>query len=429
MILSRSIRSIRGMNDYFFVDTLYLRKIECILNKILCLYNFSEIKLPLIEYYDLFKCAIGSITDIIEKEIYVFSDRSNNNIALRPEGTVGCVRAIIENGLFYSLPCRFWYNGPMFRYERPQKGRYRQFYQFGMEVIGISGPEAEVELILICNRLWKKLGLNNKLFLEINTIGSLISRRTYLGVLKDFLLNKKSFFDNFLWEKIIRNPLIVFDIKDLSIVELMKDAPILNDYIDDVSISHFKELCLILDSFCIKYTINYKLVRGLDYYNNTVFEWFTNDLGAQNTVCAGGRYDGLFKKLSKYDFPGIGCAIGLDRLLLLFKDMDIIFNKFKSKSIRIIGVNDIRVFCIHLAEKLRDLFFDLKLSIYIDNKITKISKYYTRAKKNNIDIILFIDKNYLKQNTFFMCDLKFDIKRMLSYDDFIQYLKNVFKYY
>ncbi|WDR80514.1 histidine--tRNA ligase [Candidatus Purcelliella pentastirinorum] len=417
------------MNDYFFVDTLYLQKIECVLKEILCLYNFSEIKLPLIEYYDLFKCAIGSITDIIEKEIYIFSDRSNNNIALRPEGTVGCVRAIIENGLFHSLPCRFWYSGPMFRYERPQKGRYRQFYQFGMEIVGISGPEAEVELILICNRLWEKLGINDKLFLEINTIGSLISRKIYFDVLKKFLLNKKSFFDNILWKKIIRNPLILFDSKDPSIFELIKDAPILNDYIDDVSILHFKELCLILDSFCIKYTINHKLVRGLDYYNNTVFEWFTNDLGAQNTVCAGGRYDSLFKKLSKYDFPGIGCAIGLDRLLLLFKSMDIIFNKFEFKLIRIIGVNDTRVFCIHLAEKLRDLFFNLKLSININNKIIKINKYYTHAKKNNIDIILFIDKNYLEKNTFFMYDLKFNIKKMLSCDGFIQYLKDVFKYY
>lgn len=419
----KNIQSVRGMNDYFFLDTLLLEEIEHILKKILFLYSFNEVKLPIIEYYDLFKCAIGSITDIIEKEIYAFNDRSNCKIALRPEGTVGCARLIIEHGLFFKSPHRLWYSGPMFRYERPQRGRYRQFYQFGMEIIGIIGPEADAELILICNKLWNSLNLNHKLFLEINTIGSIYSRLAYFKDLKIFLQKNKSFFNNSLWIKVNKNPLVLFDMKDSHIIELLSDAPLLNDYIDDNSHSHFKELCSILDSFHIKYIINPKLVRGLDYYNNTVFEWITNDLGSQNAVCAGGRYDHLFKKISKYDLPGVGCAIGMDRLLLLYKNVNFVCNKLNFNFVYIIGDYDVRIFCMHLADKLRNYFSNVKFLINIINKFKNFSKYYIYAKKNNVDIILFINKSYLDQNLFFMYDFRYMVKKMISYDDFLKYFK------
>lgn len=295
--MAKNIQAIRGMNDYLPADTVIWQRIETILKRVLAGYGYSEIRTPIVEQTPLFRRAIGEVTDVVEKEMYTFDDRNGESVTLRPENTAGCVRAGIEHGLLYNQEQRVWYLGPMFRYERPQKGRYRQFYQLGAEVFGLQGPDIDAELILLTARWWRELGIFEHVTLELNSIGSLAARANYREALVAFLEQHKDKLDEDCKRRMYSNPLRVLDSKNPEVQQLLNDAPELFDYLDAESKEHFDSLCALLDGAGIKYRINQRLVRGLDYYNRTVFEWVTTALGAQGTVCAGGRYDGLVEQL------------------------------------------------------------------------------------------------------------------------------------
>src|SRR5471030_561475 len=307
------------MNDYLPEDTALWQRVEGILKQVLGNYGYNEIRMPIVEQTPLFKRAIGEVTDVVEKEMYSFEDRNGESLTLRPEGTAGCVRAGIEHGLLYNQEQRLWYIGPMFRYERPQKGRYRQFNQLGVEVFGLQGPDIDAELILLTARWWRALGISEHVALELNSIGSLEARASYREALVAYLEQHKDTLDEDCKRRLYTNPLRVLDSRNPDFQVLLNDAPELADYLDPEAKEHFAGLCELLEQAGIPYTVNQRLVRGLDYYNRTVFEWVTTSLGAQGTVCAGGRYDGLVEQLGGKPTPALGFAMGLERVLLMMQ--------------------------------------------------------------------------------------------------------------
>jgi len=313
------INCIRGMHDILPDQSPLWQFFENRVKALLQSYAYSEIRMPVVESTDLFCRSIGEVTDIVEKEMYTFDDRNGDSLTLRPEGTASCVRAGIQHGLFHNQQQRLWYMGPMFRHERPQKGRYRQFHQVGVETYGMSGPDIDAELILMTARLWKLLGLKN-IRLELNTLGSSESRRVYREVLLDYLNQHKDALDEDSLRRLESNPLRILDSKNPDMQPIIEAAPRLMEYLDEESSLHFQQLTAMLDSAGIEYTINPRLVRGLDYYCKTVFEWVTDALGAQGTVCAGGRYDGLVEQLGGRATPAAGFAMGIERLLSLLED-------------------------------------------------------------------------------------------------------------
>ncbi len=313
------INAIRGMNDILPEATPRWQQLENTLRGLMQRYGYSEIRLPVVEPTPLFKRAIGEVTDIVEKEMYTFEDRSGESLTLRPEGTAGCVRACLEHGLTHNQSPKLWYTGPMFRYERPQKGRYRQFHQFGVETFGQAGADMDAELILLTARLWRELGLSAVVSLEINSLGELEARAEYRRALIQYLEQFRTQLDDDSQRRLTSNPLRILDSKDPATREILVNAPKLTDYLDEESRTHFAALCQQLDACGVKYTVNPNLVRGLDYYNKTVFEWVTTALGSQGTVCAGGRYDGLVSQLGGQAVPAVGFAIGLERLVLLLE--------------------------------------------------------------------------------------------------------------
>ncbi|VFP80029.1 histidine--tRNA ligase [Candidatus Erwinia haradaeae] len=318
--MTKKIQAIRGMHDCLPSDTSIYQYIETTLKKIFISYGFSEIRLPIVEKTNLFKHAIGNMTDVVEKEMYTFCDRHGESITLRPEGTAGCVRAGIENGFLYNnQEQRLWYSGPMFRYERPQHGRYRQFHQIGAEVFGFLGPDIDADLIIMTFRFWKLLGISKHIHLELNSIGSIESRKNYCRMLTVLFEKNIQALDIDCKRRMYSNPMRILDSKNPSVQALFHKIPPIKEYIDEESRIHFKELCRLLDISCIPYHINQRLVRGLDYYNRTVFEWVTKDLGSQGTICSGGRYDDLVKFLGGKSTNAVGFAIGLERLVLLIK--------------------------------------------------------------------------------------------------------------
>ncbi|SFK67819.1 histidine--tRNA ligase [Methylophaga sulfidovorans] len=318
--MAEIIRSIRGMNDILPEATPYWQVIETTLKDVLAGYGYQEIRFPIVEKTELFKRSIGEVTDIVEKEMYTFEDRNGDSLTLRPEGTAGCVRAAMENGLLNQTQ-RLWYMGPMFRHERPQKGRYRQFHQLGVEAYGFEGPDIDAEMIMLTARLWKALGLKG-VTLQINSLGSTEARLAYREVLIAYFEQHHSELDDDSQRRLHSNPLRILDSKNPEMQSLNEAAPKLIDYLDDESKQHFEQLCQILDSVGIAYEINPRLVRGLDYYGKTVFEWVTDQLGSQGTVCAGGRYDGLVAQLGGKGATAIGFAIGLERLVALLEATD-----------------------------------------------------------------------------------------------------------
>ena len=326
----KKIQSIRGMNDLLPNESATWQQIEKIVKGVLNSYGYNEIRTPIVEDTALFKRAVGEVTDIVEKEMYTFNDRNDESITLRPEITAGCVRAGIEHGLFYNQEQRLWYLGPAFRYEKPQKGRYRQFHQFGVEVFGLEGPNIDAELILLTARFWKALGIEEHTTLELNSIGSVEARANYRNALVSFLEQHKDKLDEDCLRRMYTNPLRVLDSKNPVIQELLNQAPKLFNYLDEESKLHFDGLCQLLDSAGIKYNINQRLVRGLDYYNRTVFEWVTSSLGAQGTVCGGGRYDGLVSQLGGQPTPAVGFAMGVERLVLLVQAVNPSLNRDSS---------------------------------------------------------------------------------------------------
>jgi histidyl-tRNA synthetase len=315
--MSQSIAAIRGMHDILPGRIATWQRLEDSAREILEGYGYAEIRTPLVEVGELFKRSIGEVTDIVEKEMYSFEDRNGESLSLRPEGTASCVRAAIEHGLL-GQPQRLWYRGPMFRYERPQRGRYRQFHQIGVEVLGLAGPDIDLESILLTARLWRALGLKG-LRLEINSLGDREERLAYRQELIAYLEGQVERLDEDSRKRLYTNPLRVLDSKDPGTQAVVAQAPSLLERLGEASRAHFEGLCRGLDAARVPYAINPRLVRGLDYYNRTVFEWITEDLGAQGTVCAGGRYDGLVAQLGGRDTPAVGFAMGLERLVELLE--------------------------------------------------------------------------------------------------------------
>ncbi len=315
--MADSIRSIRGMNDILPEMTPYWQAVEDTLKTVLGGYGYQEIRFPIVEKTELFKRSIGEVTDIVEKEMYTFEDRNGDSLTLRPEGTAGCVRAAMQNGLLNQTQ-RLWYMGPMFRHERPQKGRYRQFHQVGVEAYGFDGPDIDVEMILMTARLWKALGLTG-VTLQLNSLGSTEARLAYREQLVSYFEARQEQLDEDSQRRLYSNPLRILDSKNPDMQALNEAAPRLIDHLDSESRAHFDILCQRLDQAGIAYEVNPRLVRGLDYYGKTVFEWVTDQLGSQGTVCAGGRYDGLVAQLGGKAATAIGFAIGIERLIALLE--------------------------------------------------------------------------------------------------------------
>ncbi|MDE0956494.1 MAG: histidine--tRNA ligase [Pseudomonadales bacterium] len=316
-----SIKAIRGMNDILPAQTPLWQFFEAQVKLVFDQYGYQEIRMPIAEKTDLFCRSIGEATDVVEKEMYTFADRNGDNMTLRPEGTASCVRAAQEHGLTYNQVQRLWYHGPMFRYERPQKGRQRQFHQFGAEVYGLDGPDVDAELIIMTARLWRQLGLQGAVKLQLNTLGSAAARAAYRTDLVAFLQANMALLDADSQRRVTTNPLRVLDSKDESTQALLDGAPNFYGYLDDESRVHFERLRELLDAAGISYEVNPRLVRGLDYYCKTVFEWVTDKLGAQGTVCGGGRYDGMIEQLGGKPTPAVGWAMGVERMILLLQEM------------------------------------------------------------------------------------------------------------
>ncbi len=322
-----SIVAIKGFNDVLPSQTAAWRRLEQHLASLMDAYGYQQIRLPIVEQTNLFKRSIGDATDIVEKEMYTFLDKGNppESLTLRPEGTAGCVRAMLEHNLLRGANPRVWYVGPMFRYEKPQKGRYRQFHQFGVETFGVATPDQEAELILMTARLWKRIGIADKVQLELNTLGESAERAEFRTALVEFLTSHKADLDEDSQRRLETNPLRILDSKDAKTQQILENAPKLHDFMGEETLAHFEQLKQYLTDAGVEFVINQKLVRGLDYYNKTVFEWTTTHLGSQGTVCAGGRYDGLVGQLKgkpDQSVPAVGFAMGMERLLLLLEQLE-----------------------------------------------------------------------------------------------------------
>jgi histidyl-tRNA synthetase len=403
--VAKNIQAIRGMNDYLPEETALWQRIEGILKQVLSGYGYSEIRLPIVEQTPLFKRAIGEVTDVVEKEMYTFDDRNGESLTLRPEGTAGCVRAGIEHGLLYNQEQRLWYVGPMFRYERPQKGRYRQFHQLGAEVFGLQGPDIDAELILLSARWWKALGISEHVKLELNSIGSLEARANYRDALVAFLEQHQDKLDEDCKRRMYSNPLRVLDSKNPEVQALLNDAPRLSEYLDEESKAHFEGLCELLAQAGIPYTINERLVRGLDYYNRTVFEWVTTSLGAQGTVCAGGRYDGLVEQLGGRATPAVGFAMGLERLVLLVQAVNPEFKAAATIDVYVISSGaGTQSAAMQLAERVRDAAPQLKLMTNYGGGNFK--KQITRADKWGARVALILGENEVAAQQVVVKDLR-----------------------
>ena len=394
--MAKNIQAIRGMNDCSPTESPLWQWIEGQVRQILSSYGYSEVRMPIVESTPLFARAIGEVTDVVSKEMYTFWD-NDEQLTLRPEGTAGCVRAAIEHGWIYNNEQRLWYMGPMFRHERPQKGRYRQFHQAGVEVFGIATPEIDAELIILTARLWKALGIDQHVSLQLNSIGSLEARANYRSALVAFLENHQDLMSEEEKERLVKNPLRILDTKNQALQDVLDGAPKLLDYLDDESREHFAQLCGLLDAVGIQYEINPKLVRGLDYYNKTVFEWVTSALGAQGTVCGGGRYDGLVEQLGGHATSGLGFAMGVERLVLLVQEVN--------KSIPVKSAVDIYVVyqgegttlaAFQLAEKLRSELPHLSTMLHCSGGNFK--KQFKRADKSGATLALVLGESEVQNN-------------------------------
>jgi histidyl-tRNA synthetase len=322
IFMAKTIQAIRGMRDILPDETPLWLRLEDTVHRVLQSYGYQQMRMPMLEMTELFKRSIGEVTDIVEKEMYTFDDRNGDSLTLRPEGTAGCVRAALENGLLHNQTQRLWYQGPMFRHERPQKGRYRQFHQIGVETFGLAGPDIDLELILITARLWRELGLDG-LELQLNTLGTPEERHAYREDLVRYLSAHQSRLDEDSLRRLDTNPLRILDTKNPDMAGVVADAPVLMDHLGEESRHHFRAICDGLEAAGVPFEVNPRLVRGLDYYSRTVFEWVTDQLGAQGTVCAGGRFDGLVEQLGGKATPAMGFAMGIERLIALLEEQQL----------------------------------------------------------------------------------------------------------
>ena len=356
------MQSLRGMTDILPGETPVWQYLEATLAELLAGYGYQEIRFPLLENTELFRRSIGEVTDIVEKEMYSFIDRNGESVTLRPEGTAGCVRACAQHGLLRNQVQRLWYRGPMFRHERPQKGRLRQFHQVGAEVFGLPGPDIDAEMLAMTERLWRRLGIREHLELQLNSLGNGAARAAYRAALVAYLERYRSELDADSQRRLDTNPLRILDSKVERTREILGDAPVLADYLDAESRDHFAGLCALLEAAGIRYSVNNRLVRGLDYYGKTVFEWVSDRLGAQATACAGGRYDGLVEQLGGDATPAIGFGIGLERLVLLLEAAGVAQGAGEQPlDAYFVVAGAVGAAALQLAERLRDAVPQLRL--------------------------------------------------------------------
>ncbi|KQA24164.1 histidinol dehydrogenase [Vibrio metoecus] len=402
--MAKTIQAIRGMNDCLPTQSPLWQKVEGVVKNVISAYGYSEVRMPIVEMTHLFSRAIGEVTDVVEKEMYTFEDRNGDSLTLRPEGTAGCVRSGIENGLLYNQEQRLWYMGPMFRHERPQKGRYRQFHQCGVEVFGLDGPDVDAELIMMTARLWRELGIAEHVRLELNSNWvQLEARANYRSALIEYLEQYQNVLDEDCKRRMYTNPLRVLDSKNPDVQAILGDAPQLSDYLDAESKQHFAGLCELLDAAGIEYTVNQRLVRGLDYYNRTVFEWITESLGSQGTVCGGGRYDGLVEQLGGKPTPAVGFAMGLERLVLM---METLGNTEVRRSVDVYMVTageGTMMAGMKLAEQLREQVPGLRVMTHFGGGNFK--KQFKRADKVGAAIALVLGEDEVAAQTVVVKDL------------------------
>ena len=423
--MSKSLQAIRGMNDILPEQTPLWRYFESTVSRLLDNYGYKQIRMPVVEFTELFKRSIGEVTDIVEKEMYTFEDRNGDSLTLRPEGTAACVRAVLEHGITGGGQVqKLWYIGPMFRHERPQKGRYRQFHQLGVEVFGLQGPDIDAELIMLTARWWRALGISQHVSLELNSIGSLEARANYRDALVAYLELHKEKLDEDCKRRMYTNPLRVLDSKNPEVQALLNDAPALGDYLDDDSREHFAGLCKLLESAGIAYTVNQRLVRGLDYYNRTVFEWVTSSLGSQGTVCAGGRYDGLVEQLGGRATPAVGFAMGLERLVLLVQAVNPEFNADPVVDIYLVASGaDTQSAAMLLAERLRDEVPGVKLMT--NHGGGNFKKQFARADKWGARVALVLGESEVADGTVVVKDLRSGEQTAVAQDSVAAHLRTL----
>ena len=388
------IKALIGMNDILPSQTPVWRYLEEQVKATLDGFGYQEIRMPLVEQTSLFKRSVGEATDIVEKEMYTF-ERSERSLTLRPEGTASCVRACEEHQLIANNKRqRLWYMGPMFRYERPQKGRYRQFHQIGVETFGMASADIDAELIIMTHQLWQRLNIRDKVVLQLNTLGSSEARANFKAALVDYLLVRKDQLDEDSQRRLDTNPLRILDSKNAQTQALLNDAPEFMDYIDAESAQHFAELRALLDAVGVEYQINPRLVRGLDYYGKTVFEWVTNELGAQGTICAGGRYDGLVEQLGGKPTPAVGFAMGIERLILMLEAMEVIPAEVaKTLDVYLVSEGDVAAPAMKLATQLREQLPNLRLQMHMGGG--KFNKQMKKAVESGASFALVVNAEKL----------------------------------
>lgn len=411
------------MNDLLPADSPQWQYVEAVVTDILQRYGYQEIRFPILESTELFKRSIGEVTDIVEKEMYTFEDRNGDSLTLRPEGTACCVRACEENGLLYNQTQRLWYMGPMFRHERPQKGRYRQFHQVGVEAFGIEGPDIDAEILLLSARILRELGVEGAVQLQINSLGSAAARAAYKEALVNYLNGVQSQLDEDSQRRLTTNPLRILDSKDANTQALLNQAPVLLDYLDEESRAHFDGLKSLLDAVGISYQVNPRLVRGLDYYGKTAFEWVTDKLGAQSTVCAGGRYDGLVEQLGGKSTPAVGFGIGLERLVLLVQELQAVPEGLDQQAdIYLVAVGNVQAAAMQLAERVRNELPFVRLLTHCGGGNFK--NQLKKADKSGADIALIVGEDEAKEGKVAIKFLREDLpQQTLSVPEAIAYLQ------
>ena len=390
------IQAVRGMNDIIPPDTHLWRHAERVFRNIAHSYGYQEIRFPLVEKTELFKRTIGEDTEIVEKEMYTFQDKQDESLTLRPEGTAGCVRAAIEHSLYRQVQ-KLWYSGPFFRRERPQKGRYRQFHQLGAEVFGLAGPDIDAELILFTARVLNKLGLKKDVTLQLNSLGSPESRAAYRKELVRYFSKHKGDLDEDSLRRLSDNPLRILDSKNPDLKDLIAKAPTLIDHLDNDSKMHFRRLREYLDFTGLNYEVNPHLVRGLDYYTRTVFEWVTTKLGAQGTVCAGGRYDGLVAQLGGKDTPALGFGLGLERTILLMQQQGQDSAGTIMHAYFITDGEEAFQVALRLTDKLRDQVSGIRIILHCGGG--NLSNQFKKADKSGAHFSIVLGENELKTHT------------------------------
>ena len=406
--MAKQLQAIRGMNDILPGQSPAWQYLESQVRAVLAAYGYQEIRVPIVEKSALFSRGIGVGTDIVEKEMYTFDDRNGDSLSLRPEATASVVRAGIEQGLLYNQVQRLWTSGPMFRYERPQKGRYRQFHQVSVETFGMATPDIDAELILLTARLWKALGLTQHVTLELNTLGTLEARTVYRDALVDYLKAYEQELDEDSRRRLEINPLRILDSKDRRTREIVAGAPVLEDYLDEESKAHFEQLKQILDAAGLPYQVNPRLVRGLDYYGRTVFEWITESLGAQGTVCAGGRYDALVELLGGKPTPAVGFAMGMERLVLMLETLGLLPDSASNKvDVVVVAVGSgVSNKVMPDVELLRDAIPAMKLQVACGGGGFK--GQMKRADRSGADYALIVGENELEAGVVTLKSLRAD---------------------